>query len=367
MRNTKRTIFICALCALFFTIAAPALKANPLYTPGAAGAAQEQKKTNSGNGQAEQNEAAQTKEHTPDAQGADIKQLRPVRISGASSELIGMQRSVRERVGDLLYAFKEGKAEGSLSSGKNTGILRLLFILSFLYGILHAAGPGHRKTLVFSLYLTRCAPVWEPFAASCVLTFLHGGTAVALILILKGVESSLGASADRIGIYLEGFSYLLIILTAAVLLVKESVEFFMHGRCSCGGRHRLQNTKLPAKQSAPNASFEKTGPVQNISLISLFVSGLYPCPGAVLVLILSYTLDVTGLGIICVFIMSAGMALPVGASAYLAWAGRSGLFQILKKNRKSAAALSFAVEAFGYVLLIVFSLYIALPFFKNFI
>ena len=38
-----------------------------------------------------------------------------------------------------------------------SSVLRVILGVSFLFGIVHALGPGHRKTVVFSLYVSRSA------------------------------------------------------------------------------------------------------------------------------------------------------------------------------------------------------------------
>ena len=78
---------------------------------------------------------------------------RPVRAGAADPSTVAVQASLHRRLGSLMAAWKD-------SAGPNAawGIVGA----AFLYGILHAFGPGHRKTVVFSLYLTKSAPVWEP-------------------------------------------------------------------------------------------------------------------------------------------------------------------------------------------------------------
>jgi ABC-type nickel/cobalt efflux system permease component RcnA len=76
-------------------------------------------------------------------------------------------------------------------------------------------------------------------------------------------------------------------------------------------------------------------------------------------------LKILKIGIASVLAMSLGMSIPIIFSAYLAWFGKTGIFKILKQNEKQASITAFILSCFGYVLLIGFSLYIALPFFLN--
>jgi ABC-type nickel/cobalt efflux system permease component RcnA len=53
-----------------------------------------------------------------------------------------------------------------------------------------------------------------------------------------------------------------------------------------------------------------------MSLETILLTGIYPCPGAILVLVLSLTLDITGIGILAVFAMSLGLSIPIIDSEY---------------------------------------------------
>lgn len=260
----------------------------------------------------------------------------PVRVGSTNADIAKKQGDIRESIATF---FKEWQRA---TGGYRTQILLNVILLSFLYGIIHAAGPGHRKTIMFSFYLTRSAPWWEPSVTGFLLAFLHGSCAIVLILIFKGVSGSISSHSDFWAIYLEGFSYILIIVTALILLIITTINY-------------VKNSKKINKKE-DKAAFK---------LLPFIVSGAYPCPGAILVLVLSFTLDILPLGIIAVCAMSLGMVIPVIASGYLAWFGRTGLFRLLKNNSVIAQRVAFAVEIFGYTLLIIFSVYIASPFFAG--
>ena len=100
---------------------------------------------------------------------------------------------------------------------------------------------------------------------------------------------------------------------------------------------------------------------EKLQLSALLFSGLYPCPAALLVLVLTFALNIISLGVLAVIAMSFGMCIPITASGYLAWFGRKSLFNKLK-NKKIAGYISTTLELLGYVFLFCFSLYTAMPF-----
>lgn len=257
-----------------------------------------------------------------------------VRSGASSPETVKAQKNLRERIGDLFY-----NIENPENKGEKMSLYFSLLFFSFLYGIVHAAGPGHRKTIVFSMYTAKKAPWWEPALTSFLLAFLHGGCAVVLILIFRGVEGAIGIKTERFSVYMEGLSYVLIIVLALFIMVKEIIEF-----CNQG------------KQE------EKNGKKKDSGYILFLISGLYPCPGAILVLILSHTLGILVSGIFSVIAMSAGMMIPIGIAGYLAWFGREGVFRILKNKENIIRIVSLAVTVASCLFLCGFSVYIAWPF-----
>lgn len=271
-------------------------------------------------------------------QHENTKEPVPVLAGPANKELVQAQGTLREKIATFFKSW-----QNATGSEKNKILLGII-ITSFIYGIIHAAGPGHRKTVVFSLYIARKAPWYEPLITGSVLAFLHGGCAILLMLIFKGVSGSISANTNSLSIYMEGFSYGLIILLALFMIIKETVDY-------------IKNKKNPSDNEIKDSSKTK--------LIPFLLSGIYPCPGAILILVLSFTLDILWAGITAVIFMSLGMAVLIIFVAYLAWFGRKGLFMTLKNKKNIISKVSFAVEIIGYSLLLIFSLYVSLPFFTS--
>ncbi len=247
------------------------------------------------------------------------------RAQAADPALVRVQMDLRDRMAEAFAGWK-----GSRSAKMLWAVLGA----AFLYGFLHALGPGHRKTVVFSVYLARRAPALEPLLVGLGLSALHAGSSIAVMAALKGAAGALsGVSAD-ISVLMEGVSWSILVLASMALLAHALVE---------------ARKRKPAEDRA-------------LGIGALLLSGIYPCPGAMLVLILSLNLGLEGLGVAAVGSMSLGMSLPIVASGYLAWLGRIGLFMGLKKRERAISLLSLIVELSGYALLFAFSLFMALPF-----
>lgn len=253
-----------------------------------------------------------------------------VAVSGPTAEGLAIkQLDLRNRMADLLLALKEGRS---------SRLLLILYTLSFLYGGLHASGPGHRKTVVFSLFLSRDAKLWEPMAYGFLLAILHGGSAVLLILLYKSTAGPLlSRNLNTATLQMEGWAYTLLVLVSLILLlgsIRHAVKG--HGDSRSGNR----------------------------SLMAIALTGFFPCPGAIMILVFTLTQDLLPLGIITVLVMSAGMALPISLAGYLAYFGKKGVFTALKSREKIVHKTAAAMELTGYSFLLFFSFFMALPFLR---
>lgn len=81
-----------------------------------------------------------------------------------------------------------------------------------------------------------------------------------------------------------------------------------------------------------------------------------------LVLVLAVSLNLLALGIFAVIAMSVGMSIPIIASGYLAWAGRTGLFYKLKGKERIIALIGSILQIAAYGFLLYISVRTALPF-----
>ena len=240
---------------------------------------------------------------------------------------------------DIQFSFRE-KAASYLQAIRTDPGLKLYLSLgaaAFLYGLFHGAGPGHRKTIIFTLFLGKKARFWEPLAAGFLSAGVHAGVSLVLILILNFVirEISLMNTTNTAGIWLEGGTYILLVVLSLVLFI---IRIFR-------GEHSHHSGKT-GRSIYP----------------MIFVASLIPCPGAIMLLLFAVSLGLLGPGILGLVFMSAGMGVVISAAGYLAYAGREGLFSRLKNNEAVFARISTILEAGAYLFIALFSLYMAWPF-----
>jgi len=236
--------------------------------------------------------------------------------------------------------FKEIMAETfkDLEEGGNSTLLFSLMGAAFLYGILHAAGPGHRKTVIFSLFLSRKARWNEPLLASFVSAGVHGGSAVLLILLFQLIFQTIRSTTlQNVSSHMEGISYSLLMILA--------LWFFLRP-------HKHSHAEKRANRNI---------------YATLAASSFFPCPAVIMIMTFSVAIGLFKTGILAVISLSAGMGVTISVAAYLAYFGREGLFMMLKEKEDWVEKISTVLERGSYLFLFLLSFWMAYPFLRTII
>lgn len=207
--------------------------------------------------------------------------------------------------------------------------------LSFLYGVFHAAGPGHGKAIISTYLVSRESKFKQGILLSFSAAFLQGVTAIFLVEIVAGLLSFTNRQVQGFTPYLEQLSFALITLIG-LMLVKRAVTMFWRQRkahhhdhhhqghdhaCeSCGHSHAL----------SPDDLSDNTNWKEVLGLV--FSVGIRPCSGSVLVLVFAELIALRWAGIASVFAISLGTAITVSFLAILAISFRRTALLIAAKQ-----------------------------------
>lgn len=247
--------------------------------------------------------------HTVTATGATDPTLWTDLVIWISSQ----QRSLHEA---LVAALKLLKNEGGIAATWS------LVLGSFLYGIFHAAGPGHGKAVLTTYLLTHPHRLSQGVGIAALGALCQGVVAILLVYGLIYLADWLPRETNVAVTWSERFSYLLITVIGALLILRITRKVF--GRffiatpvqtshdhdheqnSDCGHTHVPDETQL----QRINGFFSLFGVV--------FAIGLRPCTGAVLVLVFAKAIGIPWAGAGGVLAMSAGTSIAVAALAFLA-------------------------------------------------
>lgn len=199
--------------------------------------------------------------------------------------LVQFQREANRRIGQHMRAIRDGDTRAPLFVGLG---------LAFLYGMVHAAGPGHGKLVVVSYFLAREARIGRGLLMGAQIAICHVLSAMVIVLLADLLmRQAFGLPPEEVrGVRLA--SYGLIVLIGGVMLVQAV-------RRSIRGRDHVHDAHCGC-----HASGRQQG------LLALGV-GLVPCTGAMLILLYSLANGLLAAGLMLVAMIAAGMALTMGA------------------------------------------------------
>jgi ABC-type nickel/cobalt efflux system permease component RcnA len=211
---------------------------------------------------------------------------------------------------------------------------------SFVYGVVHAAGPGHGKAVITTYLLTQREKVWRGVRLAVAAAALQGLVAIALIHGLAWAAGWLPRDTSAAVSWSERLSYLFVLLLGAVMVGRggRALAAWRRARRPAGPAHAHEHAHDPdhdhephgAEGAAcgcghvhvPTAAAVEGARDPRVALGVILSIGLRPCSGAVLVLVFAQVAGLAWAGVAAVAAMSAGTALAIGLLAMLAVAAR---------------------------------------------
>ena len=257
--------------------------------------------------------------------------------------------------------------------------------ISFIYGIFHAAGPGHGKAVISS-YMVANNETWRRGVilsfASAILQALTAIAIVGIAAVLLGATAKVMGNTVRT---IETVSYALIILIGLRLLWVKGRSFLhllsdasheenhdrnhahhhVHGHDHHHAHdhdhhhHDEEEASAWGHAHAPEPAELKGPHWLKRGLAAIVAVGLRPCSGAIIVLVFALAQGLFWIGVASTFVMGLGTAITVTAVATLAVAARGfagrlaqakpGAGLMVVRGLETAAAA--AIILFGVALL----------------
>ncbi len=219
----------------------------------------------------------------------------PTKTNNFFQQLSEQLKIYKEKIQTLLNDIKENNSVSSY--------LWLLFF-SFIYGILHALGPGHGKSLVGSYFLSQNRSIVKAFNISLLIGVVHTFSAFLLTVFIYLVLNLLFVS------FLTDIEYVATKLSAVIII---SIALYLIYK-----KYKTTN-KLSFSTHNPNASSCGCSGCNTKSedLGVILAAGIVPCPGTVTIFIFTFGLGIYYVGFLSAIFMSLGMSLIIFITAYL--------------------------------------------------
>lgn len=260
-------------------------------------------------------------------------------------------------IGDQQRNFYRAMTDSLSALHRDGNAFWILGGLSFLYGVFHAAGPGHGKLVISSYVLASESQLRRGLVLSFLSAMMQAVVAIGFVLIAAAALRLTAIAMSDAAHWLAVASYGLIALLGAWLAARRLLGL---------GNHHHHHAHDHKHDHAHDHSHEKgcdhhmIAPAQAEgdwrSALGVVVSvGMRPCSGALVVLVFALSQDLLAAGIVSTFMMALGTALTVAVLASLA-VGAKGLAMRLTGGGQFGASILWWLELAGALLIMAFGM-----------
>jgi nickel/cobalt exporter len=265
---------------------------------------------------------------------------------------------------------------------KDGSALWTLMGIAFVYGVFHAAGPGHGKAVISSYLLANDETWRRGIALSFTSALLQSLTAVLIVGIVAALLGATAQTMSDAARTIELISYGLIVLLGARLLWVKGLGFIRalaefrddrrhrvddapnhhpavahahhahHDHGHADGHHHEPDV-LPWRHAHGPEPQDLGGPGGwKRGLSAIVAVGLRPCSGAIILLVFALSQGLFWAGAASTFVMGLGTAITVAAIATIAVGAKSFAkrFASDEVSRGSLLVRGMEVGAAGLIL-----------------
>jgi len=245
------------------------------------------------------------------------------------------QRQLNETLAKQIKAYK--------TNGAIAPVLMIL-LLSFLYGLFHAAGPGHGKFVVASYFLANRASPKDGIIMSGLIALVQALVAIGLVGIFALVLDV--GTLELIGnvTWVELVSYGLIVLLGLWMVWGGIIgRGCSHGH-GPGDHHHHDHDHGHGHDHGHDHGHhhhhgENVKPTNGWAMVPAAVAaGIRPCTGSVIVLLFTLANGIFLIGVLGSLVMALGVAITVSVIGLATIYARRGVTKAAKPNRRLANA-----------------------------
>jgi len=210
----------------------------------------------------------------------------------------------------------------SLNDENNITVSITILAIAFLYGLIHAAGPGHGKALVAFYFTSNKSDYKKAFKMGYMISIIH---AISALIFTFGIFFILKTMFRR---NFNDFTNIAMQISAVMIMLV--------------GLYLIYEAFINRKSKE-----EKISKQNKSEYAVAFSAGVVPCPGVMTIVLFCIMLNHYILGILAALTMSIGMGLTISTAGILSIA-------INKKSKGVLSSKAYLLEMIGSLL--VFSL-----------
>lgn len=268
-------------------------------------------------------------QHRPlPARGGEGVGLLPIPgfLQGVTTTITQAQRRLNQTLSQEMRRIQQ--------TGSPAAILTVS-VVAFLYGVLHAAGPGHGKLVVSAFFLGREARIIKGVMMGGLVSLLQTLSAIAIVLVLVFALGRSGFDVVQQSVWVEVTSYGLIVLIGFYLIYAA-----LTGRHL--GHHHGESSHGHVESDEPH-----------VHRGVVLAAGLTPCASAIIILLFALANGVLAIGMVATLIMAVGMSITVALVGVATIATRKTLLSVLAARPRAALWVRRGLTLTGALLITV--------------
>ena len=214
----------------------------------------------------------------------------------------------------------------SLNDENSLGTSLLILGIAFIYGLVHAAGPGHGKALVALYFTSNKSDYKKAFKMGYMISVIH---AISALIFTFGIFFILKTMFRK---NFNEFSDIAIFISAVMII---SVGLYLIYEAYSGRKYKERKAERSSKSEVAVA----------------FSAGVVPCPGVMTIVLFCIALGQFTLGVLAAIAMSIGMGLTISLA---------GIFSIAL-NKRAGGLLNekaYILEMIGGLLVLSLGLFL---------
>ena len=244
-------------------------------------------------------------------------------------KLVLWQHELREKISEMIHDAVEHK--------RITTFL-ILFSVTFLYGAIHAAGPGHGKFIALSYLFSSSSSYLKIILFGNIIAFFHAASGIFIVLLLKYIlHKTLSGTLDEISQTTELISYGLITIIGLGLFIISFIDLLKSKK----NNQYIENEQKPLDLKTDF----------NSTIIMALSIGLVPCPAVVLIMLFCLSMGFIFLGTVLSFFIAAGMALTITCVVILGQFFKDTIINTCKKRNRAFFSIEKYIKMFGSFLI----------------
>lgn len=256
---------------------------------------------------------------------------------------------------DLAQALRGVAGDGGVGAGWS------LVAVSFVYGVLHAAGPGHGKMVIAAYLGTQDGRLKGGVLLAAAAALLQGVVAIALVDGLAWAVGGLANGSGAAVAWSERVSFVVLIALGGAFVWRggRGMVASLAGRHPAPDHHHghdhHHHHHHDGACGCAHGPVDTGGGGRTMAAMVLSI-GLRPCTGAVLVLALANTLDLDVAGMAAVMAMALGTAIAMVGLAVAVIRARAWMTRAAAGRPGRPGPAGFALSLAGGLAILAFGL-----------